>query len=155
VTTSRRPRNALGVLAGTVAVAALLAGCTSQPEPPPAPAPSVPAAEVPDTVTSETPVDLARAVFDRTAQQVLAAGQGGDGRAVVDALVAVGFDKASLQVTPDATWTGRASDSLQFSALRGDSCLVGQIAGDAYAAQTAPVLGTGACLIGTTRAIDW
>lgn len=155
MTTSRRLRHAPGVLVLVAAAAALLAGCTSQPEPPPAPAPSVPVDEVPDAVGPDTPVDLARAVFDRTAQQVLAAGQGGDGRAVVDALVAAGFDKATLQVTPDATWTGRASDSLQFSALRGDSCLVGQIAGDAYAAQTAPVLGTGACLVGTTRAIDW
>ena len=96
-----------------------------------------------------------RTLADRTVTELLAQEAAPGGRGVVDALVAAGFDKASLQVTPDTTYTGREADSVQFSALWGESCLVGQVAAGTYAAQTAPVLGTGACLVGTTRAVDW
>lgn len=149
----RLPARAPGSLALAAVAAALLVGCT--PEPAPVATTPPPVVEGPVQLTPESTTEEARVVFDGTAQAVLAQGAGGDGRAVVDALVAAGFDKAAMQVTPDATWTGRAADSLQFAVRWGDDCLVGQIAGDAYAAQTAPVLGTGACLIGTTRAIDW
>jgi len=157
VTTSRAARSPSGrvpsVLVGLAAVA-LLVGCTSAPEPVPTPTPA-PEATGPVGLTPDSSVDEARVVFDRTVQALLEGDGVPGGRDVVDALVAAGFDKGSLQVTPDSTWTDRGADSVQFSALWAGSCLVGQVAGDSYAAQTAPVLGTGACLVGTTRAIDW
>ena len=142
------------VLVGLAAVA-VLAGCTSQPSPVPSASPTLPADAAAVVLTPESSVEDARVVFDRTVTELMAQDPAPDGRAVVDALVAAGFDKASLQVTPDTTYTGREADSVQFSALRGESCLVGQVAAGTYAAQTAPVLGTGACLVGTTRAVDW
>ena len=151
-----RARGLAPVLLGLAAVA-LVVGCTSQPAPVPSASPTLPAdaAAAAVVLTPESSVEDARVVFDRTVTELLAQDAAPDGRAVVDALVAAGFDKASLQVTPDTTYTGREADSVQFSALRGDSCLVGQVAAGTYAAQTAPVLGTGACLVGTTRAVDW
>ncbi|GAB2968544.1 DUF6993 domain-containing protein [Frigoribacterium salinisoli] len=157
MTTPRAARSPLGrvpsVLVGLAAVV-LVAGCTSSPEPTPAPSPAAEQAG-PVELTADSSVDDARAVFDRTVRELLERDGAPGGRDVVDALVAAGFDKGTLQVTPDSTWTERDADSVQFSALWADSCLVGQVAGGDYAAQTAPVLGTGACLVGTTRAINW
>ena len=149
-----RARGLAPVLVGVAAVA-VLAGCTSEPSPVPSASPTLPADAAAVVLTPESSVEDARVVFDRTVTELMAQDPAPDGRADVDALVAAGFDKASLQVTPDTTYTGREADSVQFSALWGDSCLVGQVAAGTYAAQTAPVLGTGACLVGTTRAVDW
>jgi hypothetical protein len=74
---------------------------------------------------------------------------------VHDGLAAGGFDKSTMQVTADTTSIGRDADSVQFSVLWGQDCLIGQVSGAGYTSQTAPVLGTGACLVGSTRAIDW
>jgi len=158
VTTRRaartRARGLAPVLVG-LATVALVAGCTSEPSPVPSASPTLPPDAASVVLTPESSVEDARVVFDRTVTELLAQDAAPGGRGVVDALVASGFDKASLQVTPDTTYTGREADSVQFSALWGDSCLVGQVAAGTYAAQTAPVLGTGACLVGTTRAVDW
>lgn len=157
MTTPRAARSPFGrvpsVLVGLAAVA-LVAGCTSSPEPTPTPSTTA-APAAPVELAPDSSVDDARAVFDRTVRELLARDGAPGGRDVVDALVAAGFEKDTLQVTPDSTWTERDADSVQFSALWADSCIVGQVAGGDYAAQTAPVLGTGACLVGTTRAIDW
>lgn len=79
------------------------------------------------------------------------------GRAYIDALVAQGFDRATMQVTSDVSTVGNRAESLQFSVLWGDECLVGQVGpatGDPVAV-VVPALAEGGCLIGATRPIDW
>jgi hypothetical protein len=81
----------------------------------------------------------------------------GQGRAYIDALVAAGFDKAAMQVTSDASTVGNAAESIQFSVLWKDECLLGQV-GPATGEPVTIVarsLAGGACLVGNTRPIDW
>ncbi|RAZ35152.1 hypothetical protein DO944_03420 [Microbacterium sp. SMR1] len=89
--------------------------------------------------------------------QVAASPDSVAGRAYIDALVAAGFDKSTMQVTADRTSVDDPVDSLQFSVLWAGECLVGQV-GPSTPAPTAtvlPELPSGGCLIGRTRPIDW
>jgi hypothetical protein len=148
-------------LVPTLGVSFLLAlgvvGCTTGPDAAPAsPSPSASAgAAAPTSLTADASIDEARAYFDRVNREHLDGGGATDGRSLVDNLVAAGFEKTAMQVTSDTTSTGREADSIQFSVLRGSDCLIGQAGAAGYASQVAPVLGTGVCLIGTTRTIDW
>lgn len=79
------------------------------------------------------------------------------GRAYIDALVAAGFAKDAMQVTPDQTTIGNPAESIEFSVRWGEDCLVGQVGpsiGDPVTT-VLPGLSTGGCLIGETRTIDW
>lgn len=98
-----------------------------------------------------------RAFFDKVNNATLAAKPSALGRDFIDALVAAGFTKTDMQLTPDTTTIGLKANSIQFSVQMGSSCLIGQNGADAggYSSQVTPVLGTGGCLIGKTRAIDW
>lgn len=94
--------------------------------------------------------------FDSVITKKIAADSGAQGRDVVDALVEAGFSKDAMEVTSDSTSIGREVDSIEVSVLwRGDFCLVGQVGQTGFASTSSPVLKTGKCLIGTTRAIDW
>jgi len=77
------------------------------------------------------------------------------GRAIVDALAAAGFDKAAMEVTADATPLGNAADAVLFAVRLGEECLLGQVDGAGLTTSAQPVLGTGRCLVGATRSIDW
>jgi hypothetical protein len=79
------------------------------------------------------------------------------GRAYVDALVAAGFDKAAMQLTPDQSTVGNPAEAIQFSVHWDDACLVGQVgpATGAPVTVVVPALADGTCLIGSTRPIDW
>jgi hypothetical protein len=79
------------------------------------------------------------------------------GRAYVDALVAAGFDKGAMQLTPDQSTVGNPAESIQFSVRWGDQCLIGQVgpATGAPVTVVVPALAEGTCLIGDTRPIDW
>ena len=79
------------------------------------------------------------------------------GRDFIDALVAAGFDKAAMQVTSDTTTIGDPADSIQFAVRFQDECLVGQYGpkSEGYHGAVRPMLGTGRCLDGQTRPIDW
>ena len=68
-----------------------------------------------------------------------------------------GFEKAAMQVTADETTLGDPADSVQFAVLFQDECLVGQYgpSSGGYHGAVRPALGTGGCLIGQTRPIDW
>jgi len=153
VTGSRPPRG-LALAAIVLAVAIPLVGCTSSPEPSPTPSSVAPSTDAPPFSSTSTTAE-ALAHFDEVNAATVAANARPGGRAVVDALVAAGFDKSTMQVTADTTSIGRDADSVQFSVLWGQDCLIGQVSGAGYSSQTAPVLGTGACLVGSTRAIDW
>ena len=88
---------------------------------------------------------------------VVAANASAGGRDFIDALVAAGFDKSQMEVTADRTTVDLQADSVQFAVLFGGECLVGQYgpASGGYHSAVRPALGTGGCLVGETRPIDW
>lgn len=82
-----------------------------------------------------------------------------EGRPVVDAVAAAGFDRAAMQVSFDRTQTNLVADSIFVSVRIGADCLLGQVvaADRSVSAMTAPAVGPeqSLCLIGNTRPIDW
>lgn len=162
-------QGARAVIAGLALASALgLTGCTATG---PGPAPTAGATgaprPVPSTVAppgSVEPVlrpELSAAenlaFFDSVNRAVIAADPSAGGRAFIDALVAAGFDRAAMQVTADTTTLGEPADSIQFAVAFGPDCLVGQFGpkSDGYQSAVRPALGTGGCLVGATRPIDW
>lgn len=162
------------VLAGATAVALLLAvpGCTASPAPLPGPSTSAPvtteapAASAPESTAAPAVEPSLRpelaasenlAFFDFVNQRVIATNPDARGRDFIDALSAAGFDRAAMQVTADTTTIGDPADSIQFSVRIQNECLVGQYGpkSDGYHGAVRPILGTGACLVGQTRPIDW
>ena len=93
--------------------------------------------------------------FDSVNNALFAAGSQAKGRAIIDSLVAAGFDKNAMQVTPDTTPTRNNTDSIQFAVQLGSECLIGQFGGGQYTSVAGPALATGGCLVGKTRPIDW
>lgn len=143
----------------------LLSGCTTTapvtPQPStsssaPTPAPSASAPETPVLVPEGSAEDNLP-LFTAVTAAVAAGPDSVSGRAYVDALVAAGFDRAAMQVTPDQTTIGNPAESIQFSVRWGAQCLIGQVgpASGAPLTVVAPALADGACLIGATRPIDW
>lgn len=125
------------------------AGDPSATSPEPAPAPAV---LVPDgTAADNLPL------FTEVVEQVWAGPDQVAGRAYVDALVAAGYDRSAMQVTPDTTTIGNPAESIEFSVRWGEECLVGQVGPSIGSPVTTvlPGLSSGGCLIGQTRAIDW
>jgi hypothetical protein len=123
---------------------------TAGPSEPPTDSTAVPPVLVPGGTAEEN-----RPLFDAVASAAIAADPGADGRSIVDALAAAGFDKSAMEVTDDTTAIGRDADSVQFSVRASDGCIVGERSASGYESLIAPVLGTGRCLVGKTRAIDW
>lgn len=156
-----RTRRLLGIAAAGAVVVGL-ASCTAGGSPDrdtvtgaPTTATASDGASASSTPTPGPEVTAAKSEFD-DANTALAAGNAdADDRAIVDSLAAAGFEKGSMQITPDTTSIGRKADSIQVSVLVGSTCLLGQFRGASYVGETAPVLSTGRCLIGNTRAIDW
>lgn len=151
-------------LAIATAVAALLiTGCSAQPAPSPATsAPTAPGSSSPTpapepSFDAAAPADEARIFFDTVNRATLTSNPAASGRDFVDALSTAGFDRTAMELTADETTIGNAADSIQFSVRWGESCLIGQNgpAVGGYHSTLAPVLGTGRCLIGSTRPIDW
>lgn len=152
---------------GTVALVALalpgllaLAGCAAPTATPtPTLVPSEPSA-APEQPT-EGSIDLGGtaesnlAYFDKVNQALIAAGGTLDGRAFIDNLVEVGYPKDDLEVTSDSTAIGGAADNIAFAIRLNGTCLIGQYGNVGYASTTAKLLGTGRCLIGETRPINW
>ena len=115
------------------------------------------ASPTPDALT----IDLAgtagqnQAYFDAVNQKFIAAGGDLGGRPFIDNLVKVGYAKVTMEVTPDRTAVNLAADNIQFSIRFGATCLIGQYGNIGYSSTVTKVLGTGRCLVGTTRPIDW
>lgn len=157
---------AWGRIAATTAVAAVaaitLVGCvpgTPTPVPTYTPDPSSSASASPVPAKPELlPGDTAAAnqpFFDATNQAFYAANGKSDGKSIINNLVAAGFRKQDMEVTPDQTSIGEPADSIVFSVRVKGQCLVGQFNGAGYHGTLGPILGTGGCLVGTTRPIDW
>lgn len=141
-----------------------LAACTAPSTPPAstsgAPATPTASSASPDPASSFDPDATAEAnlpLFTEVTNRVWASKSRAHGRAYIDALVAVGFDKSAMQVTNDRTTVGQAAESIQFSVLVDGACLVGQVGpatGDPVTA-VLPALPGGRCLVGETETIDW
>ncbi|MEF2255249.1 MULTISPECIES: DUF6993 domain-containing protein [Microbacterium] len=150
-------------LLGAALAAGVLAGCTAAPTPSPTPTVSVTptptetAPAAPQQVSEATTADEALPFFTDVVAAVWATDQRFQGRAYIDGLTQVGFDKSAMEVTYDESTVGNPAESIQFSVRWGEECLVGQVGpstGDPVVA-VMPGLQTGLCLIGDTRPIDW
>lgn len=145
--------------AGAVAAVLLaltLTGCVDAPVPTPTPTTSASATPEPDPeIDLEGSAKDNHEFFDLINNELIAAGGTLDGRAFIDNLVAAGYPKADLEVTPDRTAINIAADNIQFSVRLNGTCLIGQYGNIGYASTTADLLGTGRCLVGQTRPIDW
>jgi hypothetical protein len=143
-----------------IALALVLTGCSTPAGPGPAgPSPSASPRSSPPAATfnPSAPAEEALALFDSVNILTLATDADADGRFFIDGLAAAGFDKATMELTADRTTIGHPADSIQFSVRWGENCLIGQngSAVGGYHSTLAAVLGTGKCLIGSTRPIDW
>jgi hypothetical protein len=158
VTRNRAARIAL-VLGG---LAVCLSGCTSPSAPDPVVSSS--AAEAPAPAESAAPVAFVPGgtteqnlpVFEQTLRAAAEPDPEVSGSSVVDALVAAGFSRESMQLTADETSVGLDADSVQVSVKLGESCLIGQYgpkSGGVRAVIAAPIA-TGACLVGRTVPIQ-
>ena len=147
-------------LAVAVLSVAALAGCTSSPPAPkpttsattsaPSPTPSAAPTMVPNGTAEQQ-----KPFFDLVNSTLISANGSANGRDIIDNLVASGFAKADMQVTPDKTAIGGTVDSILFSVKIGGECLLGQRNGAAYVSSVQKTLADGTCLIGKTRPIDW
>lgn len=166
------PGSALRVSAGLALVVGLglgLVGCSGGA--PFAVSTSAPTTSAPTTTAATTgpaatpdptlqPTGDARAnlaFFNFVAAGVAEANPEAGGRDFIDALVAGGFDKGDMEVTFDQTNAGLAADSIQFAVRFAGECLIGQNgpAAGGYHGAVMPILGSGTCLVGATRQIDW
>jgi hypothetical protein len=147
--------------AGFAALALLaitLTGCVEAPEPTPIPTPTGSATAAPPV---EPQIDLGGSAddnlefFDLVNTELIAAGGALDGRAFIDNLVAAGYPKADMEVTPDSTAINLAADNIQFAVRLNGTCLIGQYGNIGYASTTGDLLSTGRCLVGQTRPISW
>lgn len=161
-----RPTIRLGLIAVSVTVAGLLlAGCTAQSTAPKAkpsdggtPASTATATPGPAVFNPDGTAADNLPIFKKVVHDVWAGGDKLKGRAYIDALVTVGFaDKTAMQLTPDETTIGDPVDTIQFSVLFKDQCLMGQVgpATGEPSAFVAPKLPNGKCMFGNTRPIDW
>ena len=156
-------------LAGAATIVGV-AGCTapaSGPTPgpasqtasaaPTASASASPTPVAPPTLRPELSAGENLAYFDSVNLGVVAANSAAGGRDFIDALVAAGFDRSQMEVTADRTTVDLEADSVQFAVLFQGECFVGQYgpASGGYHSAVRPALGTGGCLVGQTRPIDW
>jgi len=145
--------------------ATALAGCVGgTPKPMPVPtgsgsaSPSATPAPKPTKVPEFKPDGTAAAnkqFFDYVNSEYQSVYKMGTGADIVTNLVNHGFVKTDMEVTFDTTAIDIPADSIVVSVRMQGECLVGQLSPTGYTSFLAPLLGTGKCLIGTTRPIDW
>lgn len=151
------------LLAGPVLAAGLLAGCTAPAAPettasPPAAEPTAgaPAAPAEAALVPGGSADENLPYFEQVISGVVAADAEAPGLSVVDALVAGGFPRESMQLTADETSIGLDADTVLVSVKVGESCLLGQYGAksDGVHAVVAAPIATGACLVGRTVPLE-
>ena len=93
-----------------------------------------------------------KAYFDHVLLPVAEAGHPSPSKAMVEALVAAGFPKSSIETSPDKTKTGLDADSVFVAVRIGKQCLIGQrTSGREFASSVESGLKVGECLIGALR----
>jgi hypothetical protein len=154
------------VVAAVVAIAVLCAtaGCVqAQQGPTPlataatsqSPGPTAATSKPPPTLDATGDAASNLAYFTYVVRQLVRKNKNPNGRQIVDHLVAAGFEKKAMQVTADKTAVGLDVDGIEFSVLINKSCLIGQTGNVGMHTLATTMLGTGKCLVGKTRAIDW
>ena len=152
-----------GAALGSLALAGVLAlaGCgPATPTPVPSettaasPGPTSTAPDVPVLVEGGT-AEENQPYFDKVNLDYFAANGTGSSRGIVDNLVAAGFRKQDIEVTPDRTSIDLQADSVIVSVRLKGECLIGDFQASGLKSIVTPLLGTGGCLIGTTLPIDW
>jgi hypothetical protein len=111
--------------------------------------------EVPEVAPEFIPdgsADDNRAYFDYVVARHIVDGGAMGSAALAAVLTTAGWTADLVEVTPDATPLGNASDSVSFSVRLGDECLIGQWNGE-YTSVIAPKLASGTCLVGTPRPV--
>ncbi|WBU39049.1 DUF6993 domain-containing protein [Homoserinibacter sp. YIM 151385] len=156
---SGRARSALAAAAIAMAGVLALAGCVPQPEPEePRPAPTASGDASPEPDPAFDPAGGAagnKAYFDVVNERTLRADSGARAADFAEALADAGFDPKGMEFTADRTSVDLAADSIQFSVLVGDGCLVGQSGPFGYRSIVAePLETTGRCLVGSARTPD-
>lgn len=156
----RRSRMAVAT-AAALAVGGLLVGCTGQPMPVPttsasrSPTPSPTPTAKPPAFHPDGTAAANQQYFDYVNLQWNRGSGMSDGRNIVDNLVRAGFTKADMEVTFDQTALDLPVDSIQVAVRVKGECLIGGFSNSGYTGILAPMLGTGTCLVGETRPIDW
>lgn len=146
-----------GVVAFVV-LALALTGCVDAGKPIPTPTSTGSASPAPPAqpeIDLDGSADDNLAFFDLVNAELIGAGGALDGRAFIDNLVAAGYPKSDMEVTPDSTAINIAADNIQFAIRLNGTCLIGQYGNIGYASTTGELLSTGRCLVGATRPIDW
>lgn len=167
--TRRSPsRLTRGAAVASVIISTLLAGCTAISDPSPTqPGLPAPTASVDPTAPGTAPPEpdpefvdggnasdnapFAQFVVEQLAE---AHGERPASTQVADVLVANGFDRALLEVTPDRTPLGLPTDVISFAVRVADECIIGEVRGVEVTTAVAPVLATGRCLVGSDASID-
>lgn len=156
------PKRLGAVLAIGLVAVALLAGCVpSKPMPTPTTSPSAtpsatPTPVAPPTLKPDGTAAQNRKYFDFVNLNYTSThSYPSPGRDLIDNLVAAGFLKESMELTPDETSVGLTADTIIFSVRIADGCLIGQFSSAGYHSELGHTLGTGKCLVGQTRPIDW
>lgn len=107
-----------------------------------------------DVLDPEGSAEANLAAFTKVVNTVWGGAKKAEGIAYIDALVAAGFGKKSdMQVTADFQGIGEPAESIIFSVLWKDSCLIGQVGpstGDPVTKAMTPTA-DGVCLIGETE----
>lgn len=98
-----------------------------------------------------------KAYFDKTLQDLLEANPDAGSHEMVNALTDAGFDKSTMEVTPDKTSVDLDAAFVVVSVKMPDNmCLIGQTGTHGYASMVAePMKSTDTCLIGKNQEIDW
>ena len=146
-----------------LAVILALAGCSvASPKSSPAPATSGVPGAVPTSTSTPVPAYDPTGNASANLAYFVAIGHAKfsdhpdiTGRTIVDDLVAAGFDKKAMEITPDKTSIGLQAWNIEFSVKLNGTCLIGQAGNVSFHAFATTVLASGHCLIGKTRKIDW
>lgn len=150
---------AVACAAAALVLGLALAGCTS---PEPTPSSSRPNSDAPQSTPTPTETPVPEPVFDGTASEnqayfdwlntrLIEGGGATGGSAFIENLVANGYPRENMEVTPDTTSIGVGADNVVFSIRFGDTCLLGQWGNIGYASLVTEVLSTGRCIVGTAR----
>ncbi len=151
-----RPRRALACVTALVVALALTACQGGEPMPTPSASPDASPSATPTATPDPEPVFDGTAAdnqpyFDLVNRELIASGAALDGRAFVDNLIAHGYPREAMEVTPDKTAIGEPADNVVFSIRFGETCLLGQWGNIGYTSLVADVLSTGRCIVGTAR----
>ena len=149
-------------LAVSLAVLSALAlgGCAPEvvvtPSATPTPSVSVdPFGPKPDFFPEGTAVEN-KPLFDWVLGHVVLIDTKDPGKKMAKALIAEGFSAKAMQLTPSKSGTGKPADSVIISLQIGKACLMGQRMLDkSFSSSVESALGSGGCLVGKTRKIEW